>query len=78
MVGSETPPLLDFRWEVLPELPPSGLETTALAAKTKGGFVVDVSNFPRDTNQLAVGPEAKLLAYTRTTAHRNLFRIALH
>jgi DNA-binding winged helix-turn-helix (wHTH) protein/Tol biopolymer transport system component len=61
----------------MPKLPPSGLETTALAASSKGGFVVDMSNFRQNELQLAVGPDAKILAYTRATARQNLFRIAL-
>jgi hypothetical protein len=38
---------------------------------------VDMSDYRQDENQLTVGPDAKIFAYTRTTVHRNLFRIAL-
>jgi hypothetical protein len=57
--------------EMLPQLPPSGLVMTAGAAHTKGSLIVDLSNFP------GVGPDAKLFAYTKMTANRNLFRISL-
>jgi serine/threonine protein kinase len=52
---------------VLPEVPPSGLSDTDLAA-IPGARVIDVP-------EIAVGPNADVYAFARETVQRNLYRI---
>jgi len=56
--------------KALPSLPPSGVRSFEEGAALTGARVIEQAG-------LAPGPDPSTYAYTKTTVHRNLFRIPL-